>query len=369
MDIFYNIVSERHYTEPEELSTGEVIDFPLTDIISDIEVEDFDEAIKVLREQCKNPEATKVVLYYYENCYGERWYFEDDDNNPHEHSHYCYGKSEIDQFVADRQKVMQKQAENPKEWNKILESNNYHCQFYVSHDEFDKEDITGGYAIANEFIEDYDDAMFYLKQQSKNPEVNSIEMYVVNGCSDRMISFYTNDHPYAVVGETFDDIDEFARTERDAHNKRMTNPSPFDMEMQYIDLWAGITPEHFAAGKTMEEVKAAIPDCDRQVHNLLHLLSHRMLDAELAEEFDKHFEVGLPFFWDGVVDSAPYEEYWQRAWGENGFNEFVTDFQKKYFETPSLSQEALELLCSHNQIAYLYYFYGIYFHGLKYYVA
>lgn len=211
--------------------------------------------------------------------------------------------------------------------------------------------------------------MFYLKQQSKNPEVNSIEMYVVNGCSDRMISFYTNDHPYAVVGETFDDIDEFARTERDAHNKRMTNPSPFDMEMQYIDLWAGITPEHFAAGKTMEEVKDAIPDCDRQVHNLLHLLSHRMLDAELAEEFDKHFEVGLPFFWDGVVDSAPYEEYWQRAWGENGFDEFFMDFQKKYFEPPSLSQEALELICSHNQIAYLYYFYGIYFHGLKYYVA
>lgn len=211
--------------------------------------------------------------------------------------------------------------------------------------------------------------MFYLKQQSKNPEVNSIEMYVANGCSDRMILFCTSDHPYAEGEYTFEDIDEFARTERDAHNKRMTDPDPLDMEMQYIDLWAGITPEQFATGKTVEEVKASIPDCDEQIHRLLKMLSHRMLDAKLAEEFNAYFDAGLPFFWDGVVDSAPYEENWQKAWGENGFDEFVMDFQKKYFEKPSLSKEALDLLCYHNQIAYLYYFYGVYFHGLKYYVA
>lgn len=224
-------------------------------------------------------------------------------------------------------------------------------------------------SIANVFIEDYDDAMFYLKQQSKNPEVNSIEMYVANGCSDRCLLFCTSDHPYAEGEYTFEDIDEFARTERDAHNKRMTDPSPFDIEMQYIDLLAGITPEQFAAGKTVEEVKASIPDCDEQVHRLLYMHSHRMMDQDLADEFDIYFDMGLPFFWDGVVDSALHEEYWQKAWGEKGFDEFVTDFQKKYLEMQSLSKEALDLLCYHNQIAYFYYFYGIYFHGLKYYVA
>lgn len=369
MDIYYNIVSLKYYTESEQLSTGEVIDFPRTDTLADIEVEDFEEAVKELREQCANPEATEVVLYYYENSYGERWYFENDDKCPHDHSLYSYGKSEIDRFVADRQQQMQEWAENPKEWNEISESNNFHCQFYVAHDEFEGYDVTGGYAIANVFFEDYDDAMFYLKQQSENPEVNSIEMIVSNGCSNRHVSFCTSDHPYAECGYTFDEIDEFARTERDAHEKRMTDPDPFDLEMQYIDLLAGITPELFAAGKTLKEVKAAIPGCDRQVQSLLHLLSHRMLDAELAEEFDKYFDVGLTFFWDGIVDSAPHEEYWQKAWGENGLEEFFMDFQQKYFETPLLSQESLDFLSFHNQIAYLYYFYGIYFHGLKYYVA
>lgn len=369
MDIYYNIVSLKHYTKPDTLDSGEIIDFPLTDTLADIEVEDFEEAIKVLREQCKNPDATEVALYYVENCYGERWYFEDDEKNPHEYSHYRYGKSEINLFVADRQKVMQDRAENPKEWNEISDSNNFHCQFYVSHDEFDEEEVTGGYAIANVFIDDYDEAMFYLKQQSKNPEVNNIDLYVANGCSDRMISFCTSDHPYAEGGYTFEDIDEFARTERDAHNKRMTDPDPLEMEMQYIDLWAGITPEQFAAGKTVDEVKASIPDCDEQIHRLLNMLSYRMLDAKLADEFDECFDAGLPFFWDGLVDSAPHEEDWQKAWGENGLNEFFMDFQQKYFEKSSLSQEALDLLCFHNQIAYLYYFYGIYFHGLKYYVV
>lgn len=369
MDIFYNIVSLKHYTEPEELSSGEVVDFPLTETLADIEVETFEEAVKALREQCNNLEATEVALYYYENCYGERWFFENDEQNPHEHSRYRYRKSEIDLFVADRKREMQERPKNHKKWNKISESNNFHCQFDVSHDEFDEEEVTGGYSIANVFIEDYDDAMFYLKQQSQNPDVNNIDMYVANGCSDRMISFCTLEHPYAEVGYTFDDIDEFARTERDAHNKRMMDPSPFDMEMQYIDLLDGITPEQFAAGKTVEEVKSAIPHCDRRVHDLLRLLSHRMLDAELADEFEKHFEVGLPFFWDGVVDSAPNEEDWQKAWREQGLEAFVTDFEKKYFEKPSLSKESLDLLCFHNQIAYLYYFYGIYFHGLKYYVA
>lgn len=120
---------------------------------------------------------------------------------------------------------------------------------------------------------------------------------------------------------------------------------------------------------TRKKLREAIPHCDRRVHDLLRLLSHRMLDAELADEFEKHFEVGLPFFWDGVVDSAPNEEDWQKAWREQGLEAFVTDFEKKYFEKPSLSKESLDLLCFHNQIAYLYYFYGIYFHGLKYYVA
>lgn len=244
MDIFYNIVSLKHYTEPEELSSGEVVDFPLTETLAYIEVETFEEAVKALREQCNNLEATEVALYYYENCYGERWFFENDEQNPHEHSRYRYRKSEIDLFVADRKREMQERPKNHKKWNKISESNNFHCQFDVSHDEFDEEEVTGGYSIANVFIEDYDDAMFYPKQQSQNPDVNNIDMYVANGCSDRMISFCTLEHPYAEVGYTFDDIDEFARTERDAHNKRMMDPSPFDMEMQYIDLLAGITPEH-----------------------------------------------------------------------------------------------------------------------------
>lgn len=414
MEVYYRIESRKYHREEMMRRNGKKREKFRCEVLADIKVDTFEEAVPVLREQCANPEADSVSIWYEEGSFGECCTFERDETWKPSYALecYCYSKSQVDQYVEDRKQQLKERMEHTMrmcELSKQIEDsypikaeesrfeikkvssfdennvenhplyNIYNCQIIASHDEWDEDfeteddwdmnEVTDSHEIACDCFEHYEEAMEYLKKQIENEDVNSIEIIALHGRTKKHISFFRDGHPYAELDYSFNVIDDFIAAEKVAHVKRVVDPDPFIMEMQFMDLFAGITPELFMSGKTVEQVKTDIPDCDEQVHDLLYLLSHCMMEKDLADEFDDSFEAGLKFFWDGIVDGSTHAEYWIKAWQEGSLEALADIFEKKYLENMALSVDDIDFLANHTRIAYLYYFYGVYFHGLKFYVA
>ena len=119
MDIYYNIHSIRFFDEvfdknrepepePDDTWTDDEIyewwSKPRSEVLCDKDVETFEEAVKVLRKECANPNTDRVVLGYNEYSFCENCYFEGDrlwneGNYIPEHSYHI---TDVDKFLEDK---------------------------------------------------------------------------------------------------------------------------------------------------------------------------------------------------------------------------------------------------------------------------